>query len=69
MIPSFLRPEVVPYASVEIVRETISCGCCRGPADDRCACWMHRSSTPLNLTTTKDGRRVAKACSACEGVA
>jgi hypothetical protein len=48
---AILRPEVVPYASVTIVKadgtevvvgEQISCGCCRGPIGDRCCCWNHR---------------------------
>lgn len=46
-------------------RETLSCGCCRGPADDRCACWVHRYTTPARLAKTTDGRKVAHACSAC----
>ena len=46
-------------------RETISCGCCRGPEGDRCACWIHRYTTPTTLAVTKDGRRVAHACTDC----
>lgn len=22
----------------------ISCGCCRGPAEDRCCCWNHQDT-------------------------
>jgi hypothetical protein len=46
-------------------RETLTCGCCRGPENNRCACWIHRATTPVKLTKTVDGRMVAKACSDC----
>jgi hypothetical protein len=35
-------------------REKISCGCCRGPAEDRCCCWNHQD-TPRGI--------VVKTCS------
>lgn len=32
--------------------ELIGCGCCRGPKDDRCCCWMHQD-VPRGLKAHK----------------
>jgi hypothetical protein len=32
--------------------EKLSCGCCRGPENDRCICWMHQD-VPWGLVPHK----------------
>lgn len=39
----------VANAIINAVKDyRLSCGCCRGPVDDRCCCWIHQD-TPRGI--------------------
>lgn len=42
-------------ASIQIYGEFLSCGCCRGPEEDRCCCPIHQD-TPRGLRPHKCSR-------------